>query len=171
MAKYEEMRASCARERGGRLETVAGVKGLVAKAVREHENHEHGGKHTKLKLRHGGAVDGEAPRHRADRRAKGGKVDGKGHGKIAINVVIPQAPPAAGGMPPVPPRPAVPPVGLGAAPGAPMPPRPMPPPGPPGGAAPMLRPPGMKRGGRMTAGAASGEGRIEKAEMQPEYAD
>jgi hypothetical protein len=46
---------------------------MVAKGVHEHEDHLHGGKRTKLKLRHGGAVQGKAPKHRLDKKPRGGR--------------------------------------------------------------------------------------------------
>lgn len=136
----------------------------VARGVHEHERHMHKGeKETKLKLRHGGEVEG--------RRAKGGRLDRKGKKGTTVNIVL------DGGQQqprpvPVPVRQPVPvpvPAGGGAPPGA-MPPRPpvagmgMPPGGMPSGGAPMMP---RKRGGsvKMTAGSLSGEGRMEKTRM------
>jgi hypothetical protein len=96
-----------------------------------------------LKLKDGGVAEGDAPKPRADRLARGGKARGK-HGKphTQVNVIV------AGQHPKPVPVPV--PVGANAAPGgAPM---PMPPPGagpggppmPPDGGPPM----GLKRGGR-----------------------
>lgn len=102
----------------------------------------------------GGSVEG---------RARGGKAD-RPKGKTVVNVIIP---PSAGAAPPMmPPHPPVmagPPPGAMPSPGmAPHPPMagmgPMPPPGGP----PMMPP--RARGGRMTGGAESGVGRLEKAE-------
>jgi hypothetical protein len=56
-------------------------RAMIKKAVREHESHDHPGKpKTKLKLKHGGEVEGHGGKRRLDRpgrkrRANGGKVD------------------------------------------------------------------------------------------------
>ena len=106
----------------------------------------------------GGHVKGEKPRHRLDRRARGGANKEKGH--TAVNIVI------AGGKQPQP--------GLGASmpSAAPMPaapPRPMPPPMPAQGMPPqggaMPPRPMMNKGGKVAAmkfGAGGGKGRLEK---------
>ena len=57
------------------------AKRVVRKALREHENAEHGGKHEKLKLKAGGAVHGEQSEHRPDRRARGGETMAKPAGR------------------------------------------------------------------------------------------
>ncbi|HXJ24817.1 MAG TPA: hypothetical protein VNH17_03915 [Streptosporangiaceae bacterium] len=119
--------------------------------------------------RGGAAVEGESAKGgRLDRYAAGGRAKHK-KGATTVNVIV-----APGGhdQPPMPmahPMPAP----MGAPPGGPpaMPPHPMmPPPGGPGAGAPM--PPGgpmpmRKRGGavKMTAGAESGLGRLEKSRM------
>lgn len=91
-------------------------------------------------------IDGKETKPRLDKYARGGGVK-KGH-KTQVNVIV------GGGKQPVPvPVPAAPPMG------APM----APPPGMP------MRPPGMKTGGKvphMTAGSLSGEGRLQKTEIQ-----
>jgi len=129
-------------------------KELIARELKAHV------KAKDLKRKDGGGVEG---------RSKGKKADRPG--KVVVNVIAP-----GGGGQPRPPMPMAPPprppvaAPAGPPPGA-MPPRPMPPPGampggmPPGGVPGMApHPPMAARGGRMTAGAMSGEGRLEKAE-------
>lgn len=165
---------------------VAEDKKLVAKAIREHEKHDHPGeKLTKLKLKAGGTIEGKEAKARHDRAprkalASGGSAKAKGK-STHVNVIVapgagapgagagmaphPMLPPGAGMAPPAPPpHPPMPPAGgpPGAPPG--MPPRP--PMAPPPGGAPGGMPPGMMRarGGRTDydAGSGSGEGRLEK---------
>ena len=131
--------------------------GGAVEDVHKHENHLHPGE-PKTKLRDGGAVQGRARGGRADRP--------KGSSKTVVNIVIPPGG-GAGGPPAMPPRPMMPTGGAAPPPGAGMAPRPpmggmapMPPGAPPPGA---MMPP-RARGGRMTAGAGGGEGRIQKAE-------
>lgn len=113
-------------------------------------------------------VEGKKRGGRLDKYARGGKVGKKPHTQVNIAVVAPHGRSSPGdhgaapaGGPPSPGGPPMPPPGMGAPPpGGP----PMPPPGampPPGG-----KPPGMmNRGGRIKAGAESGEGRLEKSKM------
>lgn len=143
--------------RGGHSDWAADEK-MVKSAVRQHEDNEHGGKHTKLKFASGGAIDGHAAHGHLGRRARGGSA-GHGGGKKSTHVNVIVAPQGGGMRPAMPMAP-----GMGG--GAPMPPRPppaapppaAPPPGmPPGGMPPrpmvppapgmMPRPGGMKRGG------------------------
>lgn len=152
-----------------------GVKPVVRKGVKQHEDALHDGKHSKLKLKAGGHVKGKAAAERPDRRARGGKI-----GSVVINIKAPgqgdgqaddmkqqmaakaglqkgvaigaQMAAAKGPMP-------------GA--GGPPPPGPMPggpPGGPPPGPAPMMP---RARGGKihMTGSAAGGLGRLEKSGM------
>lgn len=139
----------------GKHEIEEGVK----KGIREHENQEHGGKHSRIHLREGGSVDGMAGGGRPDKKSKG-------KGKTTVNVMV--APQGGGGGPhPVPvPVPMKPPMPAPPGPGVAPPPMPggagMMPGGPPG-LKPGMGP--MKRGGaaKFEAGAGNGLGRLEKA--------
>lgn len=105
---------------GGRADAAADKK-LVVKAIRQHENAEHDGKHSKLHLATGGKA---MPRMDRPGYAKGGRTK---HGaKTHVNVIV--APQGGGGGP-----------GPGAAPPM-MPHPPMAPPAPPPGAPPMAPP-------------------------------
>ncbi len=140
------------------------IEAGVKKAISQHENQEHGGKHSRIRLRDGGSAHGYASGGRPDKKPRKGKTE--------VNVMV------AGQQPPqkvpVPvPVPAHPPMAAG--------PPGMPPGGPPmAGPPPGLRPQGigpMKDGGRakmrpakFEAGAGSGLGRIEKAEHEAKRA-
>ena len=124
-------------------------------------------KHNLIKRKEGGSVEGEKCGGRLDKHARGGAPKHhKGKSHVTVNVMPAPHPLGVGG-------PGVPAVGQMIPPPGGMGPRPMTPPpaGPPGAPIP---PGGFKRGGRlggkeapkMTAGAASGEGREEKAEIQ-----
>lgn len=175
------------RARGGSIEGEADKASdatIVRKGVGEHEDQLHGGKHAKLRLKRGGHVKGEKPMERLDKRARGGRMHGKGQPKVAVVVHAGDGQQAkqdgikegmqmgarmaaqklAGGMkPPGAPPPPAGPGGPGMPPGPPPQmgagPRPMPN-GPP--------PAGLKTGGKvqkMTASAAGGAGRLEKSGM------
>lgn len=144
----------------GRDKDESEDKDMIKKAIDQHDDQLHGGKKTRLKLKHGGAAEGEKEAERMDRpkrehHAKGGAAGKKGGTKVNV-IVMPSGhgdapgglaggPPPMGAAPPHPP--------MAPPPGA-MPPHPpMAPPGamgaggpPPPGMPP--RPPGMKSGGR-----------------------
>ena len=128
---------------------------MIARAIHEHEAHDHPGKSkTKLKFASGGHIEGQAAHHHMGRRARGGHTGKKG-GHVTNVIVAPQGGAPGGMRPPIPapmparpampvaapPRPAGPPAMAAGAMGGP--PVGMPPAPPPG-----MRPPGaMKRGG------------------------
>ena len=155
---------------------------LITKAIHEHEDADHGGKHTALKFKHGGKVDGREARAHGGRlsRAKGGRAKG-----TTVNILVAGKHPADGAS------------GMGETPAAaatapnamPHPPMPAPSPvmgGAPAGAPPMGAPAGIPNqpmralGGRLhqatatrgygsgksdypvTDGSGGGKGRLEK---------
>jgi hypothetical protein len=80
---------------GGRVSDEAEDKKMVTKAVHEHEDHEHGGEHTKLKLRDGGHMEaGKAKKHLA-KRARGGSTPKHKGGVGKVQVIV--APQGGGG--------------------------------------------------------------------------
>jgi len=124
------------------------------------------------------SMDGSAQGTRPTGGRMARKDGGRAKGKVNVNIVIAQKP-SADGMGAPPPGLAGPsgmpiPVSMPPAGGPPMPPGAgMPPPGPPmpppGAGAPPPMPMGRKRGGRtvhMTAGSGTGEGRLEKIDLQ-----
>lgn len=104
---------------------------MIKSGISQHENHEHGGRHTALKFADGGGVDMPAGERR-DRRARGGANKKGPH----VNVIVaPQMHGAGAPMPPAGPPPMLPPH-------PPMLPPGLPPGGPPPGGPPMMPPPG-----------------------------
>lgn len=179
-------------KRTGCMAGGGGVKAVVKRGIRQHENAEHGGKHAPLLLRSGGKVGGAETKARADRYARGGRTKSKGPAKI--NIVIATGggegerqmamkqgmqvgahlgASAAGPKPPMGPPPGMagpPPGADGPSPGLPPggPPTEMPPRGPMGAP---VGPGMMARGGRMVgmdrgdSGAGGAKSRLEKSGM------
>lgn len=143
---------------GGQNHSMKKVAKKVAdKEIHKHEKAEHHGKMTKLKT--GGVAEGGKSSSRLDKCARGGRPKGS---HVHVNVIVPQGKSgmAPGAMPPAAAAPM-------------MPPRPpMAPPAPQGAPSPMggqppMRPPGMKKGGKVKPmheehGSLSGEGRLDK---------
>jgi hypothetical protein len=72
---------------GGRVDEAEDKK-MITKAVHEHEDHEHGGKHTKLKLRDGGHTDGHEGKKHLAKRARGGGMKHKGGKSTKVQVIV-----------------------------------------------------------------------------------
>lgn len=165
------------RRAGGAMKSdEAQDKKMIAKAVHEHEAHDHPGKpKTKLRLKRGGNVKGKMPAERLDKRARGGRLKGKPSVTVVVNTggtemakqmgmqegaqLGAKAAAAKMAMAGGPKPPMMPPGGPQAnvVPPPPMGPRPM-----PNGPVPQ----GLKRGGAViSAGSASGLGRLQKAKM------
>lgn len=173
-AKASDLIAKAGYERphhahGGHADFAADEK-MIKTAIREHENQEHGGKHSRISFKDGGHAEGGMAPARLDRKARGGQSGGKKTHGTQVNIaVVPHAgqpgmggPSGMGAAPMMPPHPPMaPPVAAAPpVPPRPMPPRPMPPPGmgapspgmPPGGmgmpGGMQPRPMGIKTGGR-----------------------
>lgn len=75
LSRHHYTGGECGKASGGAIAHEA--KKIVTKALREHENAEHGGKHERLKLKSGGRVHGKHSEHRPDRRrrAEGGSTE------------------------------------------------------------------------------------------------
>ena len=159
---------------GGNTDEVQDKK-LIKKAFRQHENAEHGGKHSELHLKKGGyakkkrggsmsvsdgSLEGTRPVGGRLARKHGGNA---GKGKMNVNIIIAQKPEGAAlgspmANPPMPmPPPGMPRGGMPPGAGGGMPPAGGPPPGmppmpPPGAPGPMGMPPGIigrKSGGKV----------------------